>query len=127
MKKVSSWLMQELLRNDGVQRAVIKEHGIDDAIFRVNDPGDYLAVLLSGCIEIRKGDKTLTVIEPGSIFGEMGLIDGKPRVADAIATAPSRVAEIREGQFMALMEKTPYFALEIMRLLTDRLRRQIET
>ena len=127
MKKISSWLMQELLQNDGAQRAPIREYSIGDAIFKVGDPGDYLAVLLSGSIEIRKGSKVLTVIEPGSIFGEMGLIDGQPRMADAFATTSIRVAEVREGQFMALIEKTPYFSLEIMRLLTDRLRRQVET
>lgn len=127
MKKISSWLMQELLQNDGAQRAPIREYNIGDAIFKVGDPGDYLAVLLSGSIEIRKGSKVLTVIEPGSIFGEMGLIDGQPRMADAFATTSIRVAEVREGQFMALIEKTPYFSLEIMRLLTDRLRRQVET
>jgi CRP-like cAMP-binding protein len=57
----------------------------------------------------------------------MGLIDNQARMADAIATAYSQIAEVREGQFMSLLESTPYFALAIMRLLTDRLRQQTDS
>lgn len=127
MKHVSSWLMQELLQNDDRTRSIIREYSPGEAIFKTGDAGDYFAILLSGHIEIRKGDQVLSVIDPGSIFGEMGLIDHRPRIADAYATAFSRIAEIREGHFMALLEKQPYFGLEIMRMLTDRLRQSTET
>lgn len=127
MKKITAWLTQEILSANGTQQATIRAYQPGQTIFSVGDPGEYMAVLLTGSIEIRKVGKILSIVEPGSIFGEMGLIDRQPRIADAIALASSRVAEIREGQFMALMEKTPFFAIEIMRLLTDRMRHQAET
>ncbi len=127
MKNVSNWLLQELLAEGNRHRATIRELVPGDAVFRVGDAGDYIAVLLSGSIEIRKGNKLISMVEPGSMFGEMGLIDHLPRSADAYAVTHCRIAEIREGQFMSLLEATPYFSLAVMRLLTDRFRRQVET
>jgi CRP-like cAMP-binding protein len=48
-------------------------------------------------------------------------------VADAVAKRDSRIAELREGQFTSLLQATPEFGLAIMRLLTDRVRRRMET
>lgn len=127
MKNVSSWLLQELLDEHNRHQATIRELKPGETVFRVGDPGDYIGVLLRGNIEIRKGDKLISIVEPGSMFGEMGLIDHQPRVADAVAVSHSRIAEIREGQFMSLLETTPHFGLAVMRLLTDRLRRQVDT
>lgn len=127
MKNVSGWLMQKLLSNDGQHHATILEFAPGQSIFRVGDPGDYLAVVLSGSVEIRKGESVVFVVEHGGMFGEMGLIDGLPRSADANARSHCRVAQVREGQFIALMEATPHFGLAVMRILTERLRRNIET
>lgn len=127
MKNVSSWLLQRLLGNEGHHHATILEYATGQNIFRVGDPGDYLAVLLSGSVEIRKGESVIFVVEHGGIFGEMGLIDGQPRSADADAKSHCRVAQVREGQFIALMEATPHFGLAVMRVLTERLRRNIES
>ena len=127
MKNVTGWLLQRLLSNDGHQHATICEFAPGENIFRVGEPGDYLAVLLAGRVEIRKGEAVIAAIDPGGLFGEMGIIDGKPRVADAYAKANSRIAKIKEGQFLGLLEASPHFGLAVMRLLTDRIRRQIET
>ena len=127
MNNVTEWLLQQLLNNEGHQRATVREYAPGESVFRVGDPGDYLAVLLTGSIEIRKGENLIAVIEPGCMFGEMGIIDGQPRVADAYAKTHTRIAQVREGQFMALLEATPYFALAVMRILTDRFRKQTET
>lgn len=127
MKNVSSWLLQRLLGNEGHHQATICEYAPGQSVFRVGDPGDYLAVLLSGTVEIRKNDSVVFVVEQGGMFGEMGIIDGRTRSADAHARSHCRVAQVREGQFLALMEATPHFGLAIMRILTERLRRNTET
>ncbi len=127
MKNVTVWLLQQLMGNDRHRLATTCEYAPGESIFQTGDPGDFLAVLLSGSVEIRKGGRVITVIEPGSMFGEMGIIDGQPRIADAYAKSHSRIAKVREGQFMALLEATPYFGLAVMRLLTERLRQQIDT
>ncbi len=127
MKNLTGWLLQELLSDRHREHSCIRAYTPGAAIFRVGDPGDYLAVLISGTVEIRKGEKIISVVEPGSMFGEMGIIDHQPRMADAVAKTNCKIAEVREGQFMALLEATPYFALSLMRLLTDRFRRQTNT
>jgi CRP-like cAMP-binding protein len=126
MKNISSWLVQKLLSKEGQHQATIREYDSGQSVFRVGDPGDYLAVVLSGCVAIRKSGVVISMIEHGGMFGEMGIIDGKPRSADAEATSHSRIAEIREGQFISLIEATPHFSLAVMRILTERLRRNIE-
>lgn len=127
MSSVGTWLLQELLSEANKHRAVIQEFAPGESIFRVGDAGDFLCVLLSGSVEIRKGDKLITIVTPGDMFGEMGLIDHQVRSADAVAASHSRIALVREGQFMSLLEGRPHFALAIMRLLTDRFRRRTET
>ncbi|MCF8198774.1 MAG: Crp/Fnr family transcriptional regulator [Sulfuritalea sp.] len=127
MNNVSVWLMEQLLSEQGKHYATMHDYSAGESIFAVGDPGDYLAVLVSGCVEIRKGEKIVSIVDPGSMFGEMGIIDHKPRVASAIAKNQSRVAEIREGQFAGLLRVMPEFGLAVMRSLTDRLRRQLET
>ncbi len=127
MKNISGWLLEHLLNEDGRKNATIRSYKPGETVFRVGDAGDYLAILLSGCIEISKGKQLISVVEPGSMFGEMGIIDHQPRMADAVATRESRIAEMREGQFASLLQATPEFGLAIMRLLTDRVRRKLET
>lgn len=127
MQTVSSWLMQKLLGSEGHRHATICEYAPGQNIFRVGDPGDYLAILLSGSVEIRKGEDVIFVVEHGGMFGEMGLIDGKSRSADANAKSHCRVAQVRESQFITLMEATPHFGLAVMRVLTERLRQNIES
>lgn len=127
MKNVSGWLLEQLVGENGVNHAAMREFAPGELIFRAGDPGDYLAVLLSGSVEIRKNERVLSIVEPGSMFGEMGIIDHQKRVADAYSVSHSRIAEIREGQFKSMLQATPEFALAIMRLLTDRLRHRTES
>lgn len=127
MNNVSLWLLEKLLGEDGHDYAITREYSAGDCIFSAGDRGDYLAVLLSGRVEIRKGELLLSIVDHGSMFGEMGIIDRRPRIADAYAKSQCRIAEIREGQFNGLLRGTPEFGLAIMRLLTDRIRNQKES
>jgi CRP/FNR family transcriptional regulator/CRP/FNR family cyclic AMP-dependent transcriptional regulator len=61
-------------------------------------------------------------MQPGEIFGEMSLIDGEPRSASAVARAETTVIPITEEQFLFLIGKLPYFAINVMRVLAVRLR-----
>lgn len=127
MKSVSGWLLEQLVGENGENQATMRDLVPGELIFRAGDPGDYLAVLLRGSIEIRKNERVISIVEPGAMFGEMGIIDHQPRVADAYSISHSRIAEIREGQFKYMLQATPEFALAIMRLLTDRLRHRTES
>lgn len=95
-----------------------------DVIFSTGDPGDAMYVVTEGTIDIVVRGKVLeTVAGPGGIVGEMALIDTKPRSADAIATSGGRMVRVDLQRFLFLVQNTPFFAVEVMQVIVDRLRR----
>lgn len=92
-------------------------------IFRAGDSGDCMYAVVDGEVEIRLNDSVVERIAPGGVFGEMGLIDHKPRSATAVAASDCRLAVIGEKRFLRLVEQAPQFALQMMRVITERLRR----
>ena len=93
-----------------------------DVIFREGDPGDCLYVIQDGAVDITLGNRVLKLMQPGDLFGEMSLIDGEPRSANAVARAETTLILINEEQFLFLIGKLPYFAINVMRVLAVRLR-----
>jgi CRP-like cAMP-binding protein len=53
----------------------------------------------------------------------MAMVDGQPRTASAVARTDCRLVPIDQKRFQFLIQETPYFAIEVMRLLVERLRR----
>jgi CRP-like cAMP-binding protein len=85
--------------------------------------GDTMYIVLAGEVEIRAGDAALAVSGPGSIFGEMALIDDEPRSATVIARTDCRLLEVDRRRFEFMVSETPYFALAVMRVMAVRLRK----
>jgi CRP/FNR family cyclic AMP-dependent transcriptional regulator len=92
-------------------------------IFQAGDEGDYIYVVISGEVDLILGDKVVETVGAGGILGEMALIEKKPRIASAVSKTDSRLIRIGEKQFMFLIQVTPYFALQLMRVMAERLRR----
>jgi len=95
-----------------------------DVLFRRGDLPTCMYVVLSGELRIGDGNVTYETVSAGSILGEMALIDHEPRSATVTATTDASLAEIDEKRFLYLVERTPNFALNVMRILSQRLRRQ---
>jgi CRP/FNR family cyclic AMP-dependent transcriptional regulator len=93
-----------------------------DFLFREGDNGDKMYVLLEGQVEILLGDLVLETTGPGSLIGEMALIDDSPRTATVVAKTSCRLAEIDRRRFHFLVQQTPHFATHVMKTLADRLR-----
>jgi CRP-like cAMP-binding protein len=93
-----------------------------DVIFRQGDPAQELFIIQSGEVEIRLGNRVLETLPQFSIFGEMALIDNAPRSATAIAASDVKLVSVSEKQFLFLISNTPYFALNVMRTMAQRLR-----
>src|SRR6516162_1155444 len=66
----------------------------DDFLFQEGEKGDKMYVLLEGEIDIFLGDFVLETAGPGSLIGEMALIEDSPRTASAVAKTPARLAQI---------------------------------
>lgn len=93
-----------------------------DVIFRQGDPAQELFIIQSGEVEIRLGNRVLERLPQYSIFGEMALIDNATRSATAIAAGDAKLVPVSEKQFLFLISNTPYFALNVMRVMARRLR-----
>src|SRR5215510_129538 len=94
-----------------------------DVIFAEGDVGDHMFAVLEGDVEIRKGDRVLETVGAGGVFGELALIDDSVRSATAMAIRDCRLAAVNQQRFTSLVQRTPYFALDVMKILADRLRR----
>jgi CRP/FNR family cyclic AMP-dependent transcriptional regulator len=93
-------------------------------IFREGEQGDEFFVVVRGQVEIKSGNRWFETVGQNGIFGEMALIDDGPRSATVVALTDVTVAPIQEQQFLFMVKHTPFFALRVMRVLANRLRRQ---
>jgi CRP-like cAMP-binding protein len=77
-------------------------------IFREGETGDEMYVVVAGKVRISKrvpgvGEEALGILEPGSHFGEMAMVDDSPRSADAIAHTACARAVVRRDELEQLM------------------------
>jgi CRP-like cAMP-binding protein len=98
-----------------------------ETIFKEGDAAEELYVIQSGEVEIHLGNRLLNTLGAKSIFGEMALIDAAPRSATAVAKTDVDLVPIGEKQFLFLVSQTPFFALNVMRVLARRLRAMNQT
>ena len=105
----------------------IQEFQAGTTIFAEGTPGDVLYVILSGEVEVSLRGELIEVLGPGELVGEMALIDPSVRSATVVAKSDCRLAVINEQRFLYMVQETPYFALHVMRVLVQRLRRSLET
>ena len=90
-------------------------------IFREGDRGNELYVVQSGSVQLSVGDRIIETLSENGIFGEIALIDDTPRNATAKAVTDASVVPVGEKQFLFLVRETPFFALNVMRVLARRL------
>ena len=94
-------------------------------IFVEGQDAREMYVVRDGTVSLRKGGSVIKTLDPGEVFGEMALIDHAPRTATAVAGPGCRVTVIDEASFQQLVKKVPGFALELLRLVVRRLRREL--
>ena len=93
-----------------------------ETIFSSGDPADRMFIIADGEVEISIGDQVVDVLGPETIFGEMALVTKEPRSGTARARSDCRLVEIPERRFLS--QQTPNFALDVMRVIAERLRRR---
>lgn len=91
-------------------------------IFHAGDTGSEMYVIREGRVAIRRGGIVLNTLSAGDVFGEMALIDGSPRSADAVAESDCVIVPVNAERFDRMVQITPHFARTIMKVLTERLR-----
>ncbi len=111
-------------------RSLLSERNVpsNTLLFNQGDEGDAMYLIESGRIRISvvdddKKEVTLAELAQGDFFGEMSIIDGRQRSADARVIEDCRLAILSRPAFLSFVRKKPDVALEMLGALTDRLRR----
>jgi CRP-like cAMP-binding protein len=98
-----------------------------EVLFQKGDEGDALYGVRRGQIRIETGASdgsrlTLNFQGAGDVFGEIAVLDGQNRTADAVASEPSELFVLRRGDLMSFLEREPKIAIRLIELLCQRIR-----
>lgn len=109
--------------------ATVRDMVRGDVLFHEGDEPDALYVMVRGRIAIAldhrpidSRESVVALMEPGNLFGEMGLLDGGTRSANAKALEPSTVLTVPYGPVRRMFEERPELLWGVVRLLAGRLR-----
>jgi CRP/FNR family cyclic AMP-dependent transcriptional regulator len=111
-----------------------KDYADGQAVFAEGDPGDSMYFIAQGRIRIEKRaqaasalHKTLAVLEAGDYFGEMALLDQKPRSASAVAAGAARILRLSKAAFDQIQQKSQVAGMSVLfamiRTSSERIRR----
>ena len=111
-----------------------KEYADGQTVFSEGDPGDSMYFILKGCIRIEKRaqattavHKVLAVLEPGDYFGEMALLDQKPRSASAVAAGDATIFRLSKAAFDQMQSENSVAGMSVLfamiRTSSERIRR----
>lgn len=99
-----------------------------ETLFRRGDVGDSMLAVVEGEVRItlpgsEGRDRALATFHPGDIFGEIALLDGKPRTADATAVTDGVLLRFERRDVLPLLRGTPEVTDALLQMLCERLRR----
>ena len=110
--------------NDALDRFA-RDFPAGTVLFEEGQPGDYMYVVQTGEVEIRRQvgetERVLAVLPPGEFLGEMAILNGRPRSATAVVRVDSRLLVIEGKTFEAMMRARPEIAVRIIKSLATRL------
>ena len=117
----STGLQSTNTRLSGIER---KKYDRDQVIFREHENGDMAYIIANGQVQIIKesdnGPKILGVLEKGAMFGEMALIDNKPRMASAKAiNGPVELLIVSKANFQKKMEQLDPFTRGLIKFMAE--------
>ena len=93
-------------------------------IFAQGQEGRSLYIVASGRVRVHLGSKDLAILDKGSCFGEMSLFDAEPRSASVTAISGCDCLVLTQQQLYEAIDETPDIAVNIIRLLSRRIRSQ---
>ncbi len=110
--------------------ALIRRHRYTagEIIFHEGDAGMALYIIEKGEVKIVLGsaegkEVVLSLLGPGDFFGDLALLDGEPRSADAVAMETSELLILQRQDFLRFVAEQPHVAVNFMAVLSRRLRR----
>lgn len=110
----------DFLQREGAEQAFTA----GQTIFSIGDAGELMYVVVNGEADILIDGQTVETVGAGGILGEMALIDAQPRSATVIAKTDCALVSVDGKRFERLVSHHPRFAIQMMQVLTQRLRNQ---
>ena len=114
-------LSQKQLKSIG-ERGTARSFDAGTVIIKEGERGVGFYMILDGKVEVRRKGKILSTLSAGEFFGEMGMIDDQPRSADVVAVSPTTTFGLSPWSFTATVTANPEIALQMMKVLVNRLR-----
>ncbi len=94
-----------------------------EVLFSPGDAAEELFAVIEGEIELTVDGVAVEVAGPGSVFGEVALVDSGPRSGGAVARTEAKLARVDRRRFTFVVQEHPTFALRVMEIMAARLRR----
>ncbi len=91
-------------------------------IFREGEEGNFMYLILKGRVKILRKGQEITTLGKGDFFGDLGLLTGLPRIADAISEEDCELILVDESSFDKIVKSDPNLSIRILRKLAHRLR-----
>jgi serine phosphatase RsbU (regulator of sigma subunit) len=95
-------------------------------VIREGEPGDAMFVLVRGELSITVQGKPIDYLLPGSVLGEMAMLDARSRSATAVAVGDVELVRFDRRRFLELLRQRPEFAVHLMNIMSARTRRLME-
>ena len=116
---------EHLARLAGLAR--MHRYARERAIFNEGDPGTALYMIAKGRVKISQSspdgkERTLVLLGAGDVFGELALLDGDPRSADAVVVEDAELLVVPREEFLSFVMQQPQVAMSLLVVLTKRLR-----
>ncbi len=102
-----------------------QEFKTGETVFEAGEQGDIMYAVIEGEVEVLLNGRVIETCGPGGIVGEMAIIDSGPRSATVKARTDCKLVPIDEKRFTFLVQQTPFFAIQVMRITVDRLRNRL--
>ncbi len=111
--------------------AKTREYAEYATIFSKGDPGFCLFAVVRGKILVTTSSSegksaVLNQFGPGDVFGEIALLDGRPRTGDATALTDCLLLSLERRDFLPILKRNPEIAIRLLEILSSRLRRTTE-
>ncbi|NBN64927.1 cyclic nucleotide-binding domain-containing protein [Microvirga tunisiensis] len=123
--------LDEASRRDLAQAAHTRRHASGEVIFTMGAPGHSLMAIAEGHVRISMlsptaREVTLADLGPGEVFGEIALLDGRERSADARALTNCTLVVLERSALFELLQRSPKLSIRLIELLCERIRRSDE-
>ena len=123
MKKIAPYIKNQ--QKDFAPGEMIRTYAKDSIIFCEGEPGDELFVIQKGSVKIIKitenNEILLAVLKTGDIFGEMALLESKPRAAGAVAYEDCQLMAVNRANFQHMIKTQPQLIARLTTLLAERI------